>query len=346
MVLTWPAQEVWKPVLGITPGDANGIGPEIVVKALSLKEIYQVCHPLVIADAKIIAEVVRFLGEQQKVRRLESVDKATFKHGIIDVLHLEAPRLKDINTGQVNALVAKASVRWTIKATSLALRKEINGIVSGPIHKEALNLAGYEYIDHVELIADISKGKKTTGMLVLLEAGFSVVHVTSHKSLIDACKEITEENVYWAIKIGNRVQKSIGTDRPRIAVAALNPHAGEGNRMGQEEKIAIVPAIREAQRESINVVGPIPADTIFIGAKEKKYDVIIAMYHDQAMIPLKINWPGKIAFVQIGIPIVRTSVTHGPAYDIAGKGLADPKNLIESIKIAAKLAKTKVSLSQ
>jgi len=333
-----------KPILGITPGDANGIGPEITIKALSLEEIYQICHPLVITDAKVMADVIHALGSQQRINQLDSVSKAAFKHGVIDVFHIETPGLQDVKTRQVNPLVAKASVRWTTEAVSLSLRKEIDGIVSGPIHKEALSLAGYDYVDHVELIAELSKGTKTTGMLILPEAGFSVVHATLHKSLIDACREITEDNVYWAIKIGNKVQKSIGTEKPRIAVAALNPHAGEGDRMGHEESIAITPAIRKAQKELINVVGPIPADTIFIDAKEKKYDVVVAMYHDQAMAPLKLNWFGKIVFVQIGIPIVRTSVCHGPAYDIAGTGSADPENLIESIKIAAKLAKAKVSL--
>ena len=336
-----------KPIIGITMGDAAGVGPEIISKALSFKEIYDCCKPVVIGDSRVMEQAVKIAKVNLKVNSLCDVKDALFKYGIIDVIDLNNIDLEKLVMGKINAMTGKASVEYIKKAVDLALNGVIDAIVTAPISKEAINKAGYHYSGHTEILADLTKTKDYAMMLVA--SSLKVTHVTTHMSLREACNKIKKERVYKVIKLTDKALKEMGEKNPRIAVASLNPHRGEGGLFGDEEIKEIEPAIEAARKEGINVVGPLPADTVFVKAKGGAYDAVVAMYHDQGHIPIKmlgLEWNEKRqewtrvsgVNITIGLPIIRTSVDHGTAFGKAGKGKANPQSIIEAIKLAAKMA--------
>ena len=339
-----------KPIVGITMGDAAGIGPEIMAKALSLREIYETCRPVVIGDADVMREGIKVARVNLEINPIKELSEARFEHGIIDVLDLNNVRVKDLEVGKPQAMAGKASVEYIEKAVELALRGEIHAVATAPISKEAMNMAGYKYAGHTELLAHLT-GTKDYAMM--LTAGpLRVIHVTTHLPLSEVSRMIKKERVLRTIRLANRIMRKLGFSNPRIAVAGLNPHCGEGGLFGREEFEEIIPAVESARKEGLNVTGPLPADTVFIRAKGGEFDIVVAMYHDQGHIPIKmlgLEWDeAKKRWVSVGgvnitvgLPIIRTSVDHGTAYGKAGRreGTANPQSLIEAIKTAAKLVK-------
>jgi len=342
-----------KPKIGVTMGDAAGIGPEIIVKALSLREIYDICRPLVIGDAKVIKEGMKVAHVQLEINPIKEYSDARFEHGTIDILDLNNIRIEELEMGKPQAMAGKASVEYVKKAVEMALKGEIHAIVTAPISKEAINMAGYNYAGHTELLAHLT-GTKDYAMM--LTAGpLRVIHVTTHVPFNEVSKLIKKERVYKTIRLAHDVMRKLGINNPRIAVAGLNPHSGEGGLFGREEIDEIIPAIKLARSKGFNVKGPIPADTVFVRARGGEFDIVVAMYHDQGHIPIKLlglewnenekRWTSVGGVnITVGLPIIRTSVDHGTAYGKAGRkeGTANPQSLIEAIKTASELAKTSI----
>lgn len=338
-----------KPIVGITMGDAAGIGPEIIAKALSMNEIYEICRPVVIGDSGAVSEGIKTACVELRVNSIKDIDEARFEYGGIDVWDLKNINLKKLVMGRPQAMAGKASVEYIQKAVDMALRGEINAIATAPISKEAVGLAKYNHIAHTEILAALTNTKEYAMMLVTDK--LRVIHVTTHVPLSQVSKLIKKDRVLTTIKLAHAALRKLGMSSPKLAVASLNPHAGEGGLLGDEEKSEIAPAIEAAKEEEINVTGPLPADTIFSRALGGEFDAVVAMYHDQGHIPVKLlgfkldeatkKWVTMSGVnVTLGLPIIRTSVDHGPAYGKAGnkEGTANPQSLVEAIKLAASMA--------
>lgn len=324
-----------RPLIGITMGDAAGVGPEIIVKSLKQEDVYQLCLPVVIGSREVMQWATERFSPQAKIRALTSVDEAQDKPGTIDVLDMRNLRLADVDIGSIGAASGKAAMEYIIEAMSLAQKGIIKAIVTAPINKEATTLAGYPDLGHMELFARLTGTKELATMLVA--GSLRVVHLTTHRSLQEACRLVKKELILARLRLIQRCFQEWGMANPRIGVAALNPHAGEGGLLGEEESQEITPAVKAARELGINARGPIPADVIFIQAINGEFDVVLAMYHDQGHIPIKTFSFEKSVTVALGLPFIRTSVDHGTAFDIAGKGIASPDSLIEAIKVAVQL---------
>ncbi len=329
--------QTFRPIIGITMGDAAGIGPEVIVKALSVRDTYEICRPLVIGDAKAIAWAVKATHASVKLRVVDDVQEAMFEFGVLDVLDLKNLDLPSIEVGTVNQASGRAAVEFVEKAVDLALNHEIHAIATAPLNKEAINLAGYHYQGHTEILAHLTKTRNYAMMLVA--DSLRVIHVTTHVSLREACDLIDKERVLKTIILAHETLTSMGISNPRIAVSGLNPHAGESGLFGGEERNHITPAVQEATALGINAQGPLPPDTVFLKAADNAFDVVIAMYHDQGHIPVKLLGFNRGVNITLGLPIIRTSVDHGTAFDIAGTGVANPKSMMEAIKMAVDFAK-------
>ncbi|MBO8163605.1 MAG: 4-hydroxythreonine-4-phosphate dehydrogenase PdxA [Brevibacillus sp.] len=324
------------PIIAITMGDAAGVGPEIIMKALADASIYENCAPLVIGDAKILERAGRIVDSKLTVRTIASVDEAAFSHGTVDCLDLDLLPA-DLPFGQVLAEAGNAAFRYLEKAIQLANEAKIDAICTAPLNKEALHKAGHIYPGHTEILAELT-GTKDFSMM-LSAPKLKVIHVTTHVGLIDAVKMINPERVYTVIKLAHETLKKAGYENPRIAVCGINPHAGENGLFGYgEEEEKVIPGVQKAQAEGINVVGPLPADTLFFRTTRGDFDIVVAMYHDQGHGPVKVLGLEAGVNITVGLPIIRTSVDHGTAFDIAGKGIADELSLKEAIRQAIELA--------
>jgi 4-hydroxythreonine-4-phosphate dehydrogenase len=328
-----------KPIVAITMGDAAGVGPEITVKALAKEEVYHLCRPLVIGDAGVLARANEMLGTPLVIRPVAEGADARFERGTMDVLDLANVELARLEVGKVSAMAGRAAGEYVVKAVELALAGEVDAIATGPLNKEAINLGGYETIGHTEILADLTRTQRCTTMLA---AGpLRVMHVTRHVPLREVPALITRKRVLETIVVAAEGLKSLGLERPRLGVAALNPHGGEGGLLGREEIEEIAPAVEEARGLGIDARGPYAADSIFFRAIAGEFDAVVAMYHDQGHIPVKVHdFEGSVT-VTLGLPIVRTSVDHGTAFDIAWQGIASPRSLIEALKLAAQMARQK-----
>ena len=327
------------PFLAITMGDPAGIGPEVVAKALLDDDLLRNCRIVVIGNAESLNVALKSVNAAISVTVANSFTQVLNQANTINVLDSRNLDHSFVSPGQISSITGKASIEWILMAGELANSKKIDGVVTAPINKEACKLAGYDDIGHMEIFQKQTGAKEVATMLVA--NALRVVHLTTHKPLRTACTFVTLTNVLAKIKLTDKSFKNWGFPHPRIAVSALNPHAGDGGVIGTEERDEIVPAIIKAQSENIDVFGPVPADTVFNQAIDGKYDVVIAMYHDQGHIPIKIhNWEKSVS-INLGLPFIRTSVDHGTACDIAGKGIANPQSMIEAIKIAISLAKNK-----
>ena len=337
-----------KSIIGITMGDPAGIGPEIAVKTLSQEAIYDISKPIVIGDCKVMSNASYNITELgYSINSIKDVKDAKFKCGVIDVLDLKNVNLEKLVHGKVDTMCGKASFEYIKTVIELALNKKIDATVTGPIHKEAMNKAGHHYAGHTEIYADLTNTKSYAMMLA--EGDFRVAHVSTHVSLKEACSKVKKKRILEVIILADEAVKRLGIKKPRIGVAGLNPHSGEGGLFGDEEIEEIIPAIKSAKKKGIRIEGPVPPDTIFPKAKSGMYDIAIAMYHDQGHIPIKMagfiwdkdkkQW-ANISGVNItlGLPIIRTSVDHGVAFGKAGKGKASPDSLIEAIKIASQMS--------
>jgi len=324
-----------RPVIGITMGDPAGIGPEIIVKAILEFEINKICRPVVIGDAEVIKKILKTCRLRAEIKVIDKIASAPAGSGKIEIIDLNNVDVKGLKYGVPGKTCGSAAVSYIKKAAELALSKKIDAITTAPINKEIINAAGFQYPGHTELLAELA-GTKDFG-LMMVGGGLRVILVTTHMALKDVFRNIKKDRVLRTIRLAHKAMGYFQTKAPRIAVAALNPHAGEGRLFGTEEWDEIMPAVIEARGEGLDVSDPLPADTLFHKAKERYYDIVVAMYHDQGLIPLKLLAFGKAVNVTVGLPFIRTSVDHGTAYDIAGKDCADPGSLIEAIKMAVEM---------
>lgn len=337
-------------IIGITMGDPASIGPEITVKALSLEEIYHKCRPLVIGDANVMEAAVRIVGKEGiKIHPVHSVDEALFEPGTIDVYDMGLVDMDQLERGKVSAMAGEAAFRYVEKVIQMALAGEVDGTVTNAFSKEAINLAGHHYSGHTEVYADMTGTKKYTMMLA--HENMRVVHVSTHVSLREACERVKKDRVLEVIRIAYQACRNLGIQQPKIGVAGLNPHSGENGLFGREEIEEIIPAIEAANGEGIFAEGPVPPDTVFSKARGGWYDMVVAMYHDQGHIPLKVvgfvynqeqqKWDAVAGVnITLGLPIVRASVDHGTAFDQAGQGVANELSLMNAIDYGIRLSKS------
>jgi 4-phospho-D-threonate 3-dehydrogenase / 4-phospho-D-erythronate 3-dehydrogenase len=325
-----------KPVIAITMGDAAGVGPEIVVKALDNPEIIKTCCPVVIGDIGIIDKTEKIIGIPLEFQKINSLDEISSKNGSVYVIDLHNIDLNKFKPGIVSAESGRASMEYISEATRLALENKIQGMVTAPINKEATVMAGYEDIGHLEYLARICGSKRYATMLI--SGKLRAVHLTTHHSLTQACTFVKRDRVLAGIKLTHESFINWGFEKPIIGVAALNPHGGEGGLMGREEIDEIIPAVRDAKNDGIDARGPYPADSIFNRAINGEFDVVLAMYHDQGHIAIKVHGFEKSVSVALGLPFIRTSVDHGTAYDIAWQGKANSTSMEEAIKVAVSLS--------
>ena len=337
-----------RPIVGISVGDPGGIGPEVTVKALAVPRVYEQCRPLVIGDASVVRDALRFTGLSLAVNAVDSPEKGIYKLGVVDVLDMGNMPIDQVQYGVVTAQQGRASFEYVAKNIELAMARRMDATVTGPINKAAINEAGFHFAGHTEIYAKMT-GTRDYAMM-LAEGNFRVAHVSTHVSLREACDRVTRERVLRVIELSHDALLKLGVANPRIAVAGLNPHCGEGGLFGTEEEREIMPAIADAVAKGMNVTGPVPPDTVFSKMAGGMFDLVVVMYHDQGHIPIKLKgftydeetgqW-GAVAGVNItlGLPIVRVSVDHGTAFEIAGQGKANPDSMLDSIELAAWLAK-------
>lgn len=325
-----------KPVIAITMGDPAGIGPEIIAKAFEARAFEDICKPVVVGNAGIIRKIASELRLSVVVRSLTTLRAAQYKSGTIDVLSIKNIDPRGHVWGRPDIASGKAVVEYVRKAVDLALKGQVAAVATAPINKELMNAAGFSYSGHTELLAHLT-GAKEYGMM-FTGGGLRLILTTIHHALRDVPALITKDRVLSTIRLAHKAAAFFGIDRPRIGVAALNPHSGEGGLFGAEEQDEILPAVLEARAEGIHASDPLPADTLFYKARNGFFDIVVAMYHDQGLAPLKMLAFGNAVNITVGLPIIRTSVDHGTAYDIAGKGCADPASLIEAVKTAVQMS--------
>ncbi len=362
--LTEILQMLRKPIIGVTMGDPAGIGPEVVVKALMDKKIRQSCHPLVFGSYSIIFSAAKKLLRKASIRRITWIEEIKDSKGCINVLDCTRFDHTKIRPGKITKLSGRMAADSVIYAAQFALSDQIDAMVTAPLSKKGLHLAGYDFPGHTEFLAYLTAAQKFAMMFVSEE--FKVVLVTTHLALSEVAKAISKKQILEKIILAEEaLRKYFGVKKPKIGVCALNPHAGEEGIFGTEEKKLILPAIKSAQKRRIKAFGPFPADTIFtippsarssmrlpphpnplprgerekVGRVSQGFDCIVAMYHDQGLIPLKMAGLGNAVNVTIGLPIIRTSPDFGTALDIAGKGITDPKGMINAILLAAQMSK-------
>jgi 4-hydroxythreonine-4-phosphate dehydrogenase len=319
-------------LIAITMGDPSGIGPEIIISALEKQD--NDFNAVVIGCPNVIKRAIKIQKSKMKVHVIKSIDQLNFKSGTIEVL--EVINFKQLpEFGTVNSVNGKASYQAIISAIKLAMDNHVSGIVTSPINKESLALANIQFPGHTEILAEFSKTKNVAMMLVNNE--IKTVLSSIHCSLSNAIKIMNINSQISSINFAYEGAHSLGIDNPRIAVAGLNPHAGERGLFGQEEIDIIIPAIKSAKKKGINVSGPWPGDTVFMQARKGEFDIVVAQYHDQGLIPIKYMGLESGVNITLGLPFVRTSPDHGTAYNIAGKGVADSSSLEAAIKYAIKL---------
>jgi 4-hydroxythreonine-4-phosphate dehydrogenase len=331
-----------RPLLALTMGDPVGVGPEIMVLALADPAVYQACRPLVLGDLPALERSCRELAPELTLQTVEIPSQGRYQAGTIDLLPLSHLPATKLNHSHPSAAGGQAMVSYIFTAVDMALKNEVAGMVTGPISKTALHLAGYHYPGHTELLA---KRTGATDVAMMLAGGkFRVVLATIHVALSEVPELLSLEGLLRLFTLTCRaLEHDLGIPAPRLGVAALNPHASEGGLFGDEEKEIIIPAVLEARGQGLPVSGPFPADTLFWRHAQGEFDAICAMYHDQGLIPLKLLHFMDAVNVTLGLPIIRTSVDHGTAYDLAGTGQAHPGSLKAAILMAAEMARRKTA---
>lgn len=335
-----------RPVIAITMGDPASIGPEIAVKALLEKKIHDICRPLLIGDAGVFEQIIRLLKLKATVNPVHQVKDAKFEQGVIDVYDLANVNTDELKFGEISAMAGNASFEAIKKAIELALAKEVDATVTGPINKKSINEAGHHFAGHTEIYAHFTGTKKYA--MLLVEENMKVIHVSTHVSLRQACDLVKKDRIVQVIELLHTGMKQLGETNLKIGVAGLNPHAGDSGLFGTEDDEEILPAVEEAKKMGYDVEGPIPPDTLFAKANTGAYGGVVAMYHDQGHIPFKLagfKWNAakkqmdsvKGVNITMGLPIIRTSVDHGTAFEIAGKGIASHDAMILAIESAVQL---------
>ncbi len=330
------SEKVFKPVTAITMGDPAGIGPEIVVGTMLDKGIHECCKPFVIGSIAILDRAAKVLGKELKYNKIEDTSEAKYEYGVVDVIETGDYDTDSIKWGEVQELAGQMAIDWIMKSIELGMAKKVDAVSTSPIHKGAIKLIGIKEPGHTEIYQNQTHSPYALTMFSCHK--LRVFFVSRHMSLVDAChyatKEVILENV---INIDKELRK-VGIENPLIAVAGLNPHNGDNRLFGTEEITDIGPAVKAAQEKGINAVGPCPADSVFHIGKSGKYDAILSLYHDQGHIACKTLDFEKSVTLTFGLPFIRSSVDHGTAFDIAGKGIADCVSLIESTKVVAEYA--------
>jgi len=322
------------PIIGITMGDPVGVGPEILVKALSSPKLYAVCKTVIIGDSYIIKQALKLLNLNQQINIIDDPKQGKYRFDILDIIDVSHIDMTIFHSLQPNIETGKAMQDYIIKGIDLALSNRIAGLVTCPITKTALKLAGSQFHGHTELLAHRTNTKDYAMMLA--GKNLKVVLVTIHIPLSQVPADLTTEGIINKIRLTHTsLRERFNIQSPKIAVAGLNPHAGEASMFGRQEEDIIAPAVRIANEQGLKTVGPLPPDTVFFQATNGSYDAVICMYHDQGLIPFKLIHFKDGVNTTLGLPIIRTSVDHGTAYDIAWKGICDPSSLIEAIKMAA-----------
>ncbi|TDH27477.1 4-hydroxythreonine-4-phosphate dehydrogenase PdxA [Segetibacter sp. 3557_3] len=337
-----------KPVIGITMGDPASIGPEIAIKALLRSEIYDSCRPLLVGDAGVFRHIIDRLQLQATINPIKAVGDAAFEYGIIDVFDLANVDLDQLVFGEISAMAGNAAFEAVKKVIELALDGELDATVTGPINKKSINEAGHHYAGHTEIYAHYTGTRKYA--MLLVEEHIKVIHVSTHVSLRQACDLVKKDRILEVVHLLRNGLIQLGETNLKIGIAGLNPHAGDSGLFGTEDDEEILPAVEEARRRGYDVEGPVPPDTLFAKASTGAYGGVVAMYHDQGHIPFKLSgfkWNAekqqmdsvKGVNITMGLPIIRTSVDHGTAFEIAGKGVASPDAMVLAIESAVQLSK-------
>ncbi|PXW13762.1 4-hydroxythreonine-4-phosphate dehydrogenase PdxA [Paraburkholderia caballeronis] len=324
------------PVIGITMGDAAGVGAEVIVKSLAHASVYQQCRPLVIGDARRLERANEIVRGKLRVRRIADAADARYEPGTIDCIDLNLIP-DDLPFGQLSALAGDAAYQYIARAVELAQAGSIDAICTAPLNKEALHAGGHKFPGHTEMLAHLTGVDEVSMMLVAPQ--LRVIHVTTHIGIIDAIRKIEPGLVQRTIERGYATLVKAGIANPRIGVCGINPHAGENGLFGYgEEEEKIIPAIKVLQARGLDVTGPLPADTLFFRAGRGDFDLVVAMYHDQGHGPVKVLGLEAGVNITVGLDVIRTSVDHGTAFDIAGTGVVDERSLLEALRQATELA--------
>ncbi len=341
-----------RPIVAITAGDPAGIGPEIIVMTLSRRDIYEKCRPVVIGERKLMERALKIVKSPLKINVISHPSEGRYEYGVIDLIDLgNIEDLDRIGFGRPSAEGGRASIQFIETATKYAMNGDVDAIATAPINKKSLALAGSKFVAHTEMLKELT-GAPDVAMLLIGDS-LRVAHVTTHVAFKDVPKLLTKERIIKVVKLFHEALIDLGIENPRIAVAGLNPHAGEDGLFGREEIDVIKPAVEELQKEGINVRGPFPPDTVFVRTLGGEFDGVVAMYHDQGHIPVKligfrVSDPTRRIYskmsgvnITLGLPIIRVSVDHGTAYGKAGKGTANPESMIEAVEIAARMASSR-----
>jgi 4-hydroxythreonine-4-phosphate dehydrogenase len=323
------------PLVAVTAGDAAGIGPEVIAKSLQRPELLKVCRVLIVGDARIFTQskFAAYLPHLQVIGQLPQETRSLNSITLLDLHNLDTDK---IEVGKVSQVTGRAAVEYVIKATELAMEGKVDAVATAPLNKAAIQLAGYHYIGHTEILSDLTHTSRCTTMLAT--PGLRVTHVTRHIPFSEIVAQITIENVLETILITHQGMVQLGYSHPRLAVAGLNPHNGENGLLGREEIDVLSPAVIAARQQFINVNGPVPADSVFFQAIRGDYDAVVTLYHDQGHIAVKTHGFEQSITITLGLPIIRTSADHGTAFDIAGQGKANEASMLAAIMEAANIA--------
>ena len=328
------------PIIGITMGDPTGIGPEIIVKALSTEEPFRVCQPVVLGDREALSRAIRIQSLSTTLEAIDRIPRDGYLPGKIFFFPLTQLDAASLRFGQPDQACGEAMVRYVKEAVKRAKNRELDAITTCPINKKAMNEAGYFFPGHTELLGHLTEAPSVA--MMFLGSKWRIVLVTIHLPLKDVSRWISKDRILQTLRLTDEgMKKYFAIPRPKIAVLGLNPHCGEEGLLGEEEKREILPAIAEAKVLGMDAGGPFPADSFFNIAGRHTFDAVVAMYHDQGLIPIKMIGFKEAVNFTLGLPFIRTSVDHGTAYDIAGKGIANPTNLVKAILTAANLWKSK-----
>lgn len=339
-----------RPIVGITMGDPASIGPEIAIKALLQEKIYEICRPVLVGDSRVFEHIIKLLNLKASINPVKEIKDAKFKFGEIDVYDLQNVSLSELKFGEISAMAGGASFEAVKKVIELALEGQVDATVTGPINKKSVNEAGHHFAGHTEIYAHYTTTKKYA--MLLVEDNMKVIHVSTHVSLRQACDLVKKDRILEVVELLHHGLISLGETNLKIGIAGLNPHAGDSGLFGTEDDEEILPAVEEAKRRGYDVEGPVPADTMFSKAATGYFGGVVAMYHDQGHIPFKLTgfkWNQekqqmdsvKGVNITMGLPIIRTSVDHGTAFEIAGKGIASPDAMVLAIESAVQLSKNK-----
>ena len=344
-----PQKTDYRPILALTPGDPSGIGPEITVMALTQPEILADCRPLVIGEKRMIERAMAATDLNLEINVVTDPKTGRYQEGWLDLVDLGNIN-EEIPYGVVKKAGGQAALDFIHKSIDLALDNQVDAVVTGPIHKEAIHLTGCRQAGHTEIFGQRTGAEAVSSMLSV--GDFRVIHVTLHVGLVEACRQLSRELILDKIRLAHEAMLDLGIAKPRIAVPGLNPHSSDGGLFGDEEERIIIPALKEARANGYDVDGPVPPDSVFIKLRGRKYDVALALYHDQGHIPTKLlgwNWDEESGRwtamsgvgVTLGLPIIRTNPDNGTAFDLAGTGQANPQAMVEAVQMAAHLARAK-----